>query len=140
MRNATEKVRFARIERYSRVRRALRCDTREHSQQRMEAMAAIPKDQLNPTICRRMLIAHLIEHLPKPNNPALEEATGWPRRTVQDIIAKGLPGHGTQVEFVQEGVRNNDGYYVLRDWGSFDRDWVQRHLAEICAVLDLPPL
>ena len=91
--------------------------------------------QLNPTICRRMLIAHLIEQLPKPNNPALEEATGWPRRTVQDIIAKGLPGHGTEVEFVQEGVRNNDGYYVLHDWGSFDRQWVQQHLQAICAVL-----
>ncbi|MFC6633325.1 helix-turn-helix domain-containing protein [Microbulbifer taiwanensis] len=98
------------------------------------------QQQLNPTICRRMLIAHLIERLPKPNNPALEEATGWPRRTVQDIIAKGLPGHGTRVEFVQEGVRNNDGYYELRDWGSFDRHWVEKHLREIRAVLQLPPL
>ncbi|WP_323846601.1 helix-turn-helix domain-containing protein [Microbulbifer magnicolonia] len=94
-------------------------------------------EQLNPTICRRMLIAHLIEQLPKPNNPALEEATGWPRRTVQDIIAKGLPGHGTRVEFVQQGVRNNDGYYVLRDWGSFDREWVRGHLPEICKVLQV---
>ena len=95
------------------------------------------ENQLNPTICRRMLIAHLIEQLPKPNNPALEEVTGWPRRTEQDIIAKGLPGHGTHVEFVQEGVRNNDGYYKLHDWGSFDRDWIRQHLAEICRVLDV---
>ncbi|WP_345550722.1 helix-turn-helix domain-containing protein [Microbulbifer aestuariivivens] len=94
-------------------------------------------DQLNPTICRRMLITHLIETLPKPNNPALEEATGWPRRTVQDVIAKGLPGHGTQVEFIQEGVRNNDGYYALRDWGSFNGEWVREHLTEICQVLDV---
>ncbi|MGL6161852.1 helix-turn-helix domain-containing protein [Microbulbifer sp.] len=91
--------------------------------------------QLNPTICRRMLIVHLIEALPRPNNPALEEATGWPRRTVQDIIAKGLPGHGTRVEFVQQGVRNNDGYYVLKDWGSFDRQWVREQLPAICRVL-----
>lgn len=84
-----------------------------------------------------MLIAHLIERLPKPNNPALEEATGWPRRTVQDIIAKGLPGHGTRVAFVQQGVRNNDGYYLLLDWGSFDRGWVQHHLPVICKVLNV---
>lgn len=103
-------------------------------------MTSTLEQQLNPTICRRMLIAHLIASLPKPNNPALEEATGWPRRTVQDIIAKGLPGHGTQVEFVQEGVRNNDGYYVLQDWGSFDRDWIEKHLGAICAALQLPPL
>ncbi|AWF82972.1 hypothetical protein BTJ40_20300 [Microbulbifer sp. A4B17] len=93
--------------------------------------------QLNPTICRRMLIAYLIEHISRPNNPALEEATGWPRRTVQDIIAKGLPGHGTIVEFIQEGVRHNDGYYLLRDWGSFDRDWVKVNLPTICKVLDV---
>ncbi|GAB2874718.1 helix-turn-helix domain-containing protein [Microbulbifer echini] len=92
---------------------------------------------LNPTICRRMLIAYLIEQIPRPNNPALEEATGWPRRTVQDIIAKGLPGHGTQVEFVQEGVRHNDGYYLLRDWGSFDRSWVKKNLPTICQVLGI---
>ncbi|SEA10673.1 helix-turn-helix domain-containing protein [Microbulbifer marinus] len=98
-------------------------------------MPSTLENQLNPTICRRMLIAHLIEQLPKPNNPALEEVTGWPRRTVQDIIAKGLPGHGTQVEFIQQGVRNNDGYYELRDWGSFDRDWVHKHLSVICKVL-----
>lgn len=100
-------------------------------------MSATLESQLNPTICRRMLIAHLIEQLPKPNNPTLEEATGWPRRTVQDIVAKGLPGHGTQVEFIQEGVRNNDGYYRLLDWGSFDREWVQRHLEDICRVLEV---
>lgn len=93
--------------------------------------------QLNPTICRRMLVAHLIETLPRANNPALEAATGWPRRTLQDIIAKGLPGHGVQVEFVQQGVRNNDGYYLLKDWGSFDAHWVREHLREIHATLDL---
>ncbi|MCK7596445.1 winged helix-turn-helix domain-containing protein [Microbulbifer sp. CAU 1566] len=94
---------------------------------------------LNPTICRRLLITYLIEQLPRPNNPALEEVTGWPRRTVQDVIAKGLPGHGTRVEFVQQGVRNNDGYYELKDWGSIDGSWVRAHLEEIAAVLELAP-
>ncbi|MCO1333412.1 winged helix-turn-helix domain-containing protein [Microbulbifer sp. OS29] len=96
---------------------------------------ALVESQLNPTICRRMLIAYLIESIPRANNPALEQATGWPRRTIQDIIAKGLPGHGTFVEFMQEGVRHNDGYYLLRDWGSFDRNWVKTHLTIICQVL-----
>ena len=100
-------------------------------------MSASLENALNPTICRRMLIAYLIEQLPKPNNPALEEVTGWPRRTVQDIIAKGLPGHGTQVDFIQQGVRNNDGYYLLQDWGSFDREWIKAHLPAICRVLDV---
>lgn len=94
---------------------------------------------LNPTICRRLLTTYLIEQLPKPNNPALEEVTGWPRRTVQDIIAKGLPGHGTRVSFVQEGVRNNDGYYRLEDWGSIDRAWVHDNLNAICEALALVP-
>ncbi|MFS1524999.1 helix-turn-helix domain-containing protein [Microbulbifer sp. 2304DJ12-6] len=93
--------------------------------------------QLNPTICRRMLIAYLIEQIPRPNNPALEAATGWPRRTIQDIIAKGLPGHGTRVAFIQEGVRHNDGYYRLCDWGSFDGGWVKRNLPAICQLLEV---
>ena len=94
---------------------------------------------LNPTICRRLLVAYLIERLSRPNNPALEEVTGWPRRTIQDVIAKGLPGHGTVVEFVQQGVRNNDGYYELKDWGSIDRNWVCDNLAAIAEVLELAP-
>ena len=94
---------------------------------------------LNPTICRRLLVAYLIERLPRPNNPALEEVTGWPRRTIQDVIAKGLPGHGTLVEFVQQGVRNNDGYYELKDWGSIDCHWVRGNLAAIAEVLELAP-
>ncbi|AOS95972.1 hypothetical protein AUP74_00502 [Microbulbifer aggregans] len=136
MRNAGEKVRFATSE----VSSGHPCGTKggmPDIHKKRDFMNEALTSQLNPTICRRMLIAHLIETLPKPNNPALEEATGWPRRTVQDVIAKGLPGHGTQVNFVQEGVRNNDGYYELQDWGSFDRDWVRNHLAEICQVLDV---
>ncbi len=97
------------------------------------------EQKLNPTICRRMLLAFLLETIPRPNNPALEQATGWPRRTIQDLIAKGLPGHGTEVEFVQQGVRHNDGYYVLKNWGSFDREWVLAHLSSICHTLGLEP-
>ncbi|WP_105102224.1 helix-turn-helix domain-containing protein [Microbulbifer pacificus] len=102
-------------------------------------MAQVSDSELNPTICRRLLIAYLIEQLPRPNNPALEEITGWPRRTIQDVIAKGLPGHGTLVEFVQQGVRNNDGFYELKAWGSIDGRWVRANLDAIAQVLELAP-
>ena len=92
---------------------------------------------LNPTICRRMLTLHLIDSLEKPDTPALEAVTGWPRRTLQDIIAKGLPGHGCIVEFVQQGVRNNDGYHRVLDWGSFNQLWVAQHLQDIKRALEL---
>ncbi len=94
--------------------------------------------KLNPTICRRMLTLHLIDSLEKPDTPALEAETGWPRRTLQDIIAKGLPGHGCEVDFVQQGVRNNDGYHRVLDWGSFDKNWVVRHLKDIQQLLNVP--
>jgi hypothetical protein len=56
---------------------------------------------------------------------------------LQDIIAKGLPGHGCIVEFVQQGVRNNDGYHRVLDWGSFDKNWVQQHLPDIKKLLNV---
>lgn len=93
--------------------------------------------KLNPTICRRMLTLHLIDSLEKPDTPSLENETGWPRRTLQDIIAKGLPGHGCVVQFEQQGVRNNDGYHRVIDWGSFDKSWVARHLQEIKQILNI---
>lgn len=100
-------------------------------------MTTLDTAKLNPTICRRMLTLYLIDSLEKPDTPALEAATGWPRRTLQDIIAKGLPGHGCVVEFIQQGVRNNDGYHRVIDWGSFNKEWVAQHLQEIKSILDL---
>ena len=49
---------------------------------------------------------------------------------------KALPGLGVDVRFVQDGVRNNDGYYQLSDWGPLQQPWITEHLPLICAALD----
>ncbi|MCW8885125.1 MAG: winged helix-turn-helix domain-containing protein [Motiliproteus sp.] len=85
---------------------------------------------MNPTFCRRLLICHLISTEDRPSVPHLIEATGWPRRTIQDII-KALPGMGIDLHFQQDGKRNNDGYYVLENWGPIDRSWVKTEIQKI---------
>lgn len=92
--------------------------------------------ELNPTFCRRLLTAHLIDQVERPNLPELMQRTGWPRRTLQDII-KALPGMGIRVAFEQDGVRHNDGYYRLDDWGPIDARWVHAHLDRIAELLEL---
>ena len=46
--------------------------------------------RLNPVFARRLYLALLVESLERPNVPKLMEKTGWPRRTIQDVI-KVLP-------------------------------------------------
>ncbi len=62
------------------------------------------------------------------------EVTGWPRRTIQDVL-KALPGIGVELIFIQDGCRHNDGYYQLSDWGPFDIQWIQEHRTDIAASL-----
>ncbi len=93
-------------------------------------------NELNPTFCRRLLISHLIERDDRPGVPRLMELTGWPRRTIQDIITA-LPGLGIELHFQQDGRRNNDGYYVIDSWGAIDRHWVESHTAAVCQLLDV---
>ncbi|MCL9782530.1 helix-turn-helix domain-containing protein [Vibrio sp. S4M6] len=82
---------------------------------------------LSPVFARRLYIALLVESLERPNVPKLIATTGWPRRTIQDVL-KALPGLGIELMFVQDGRRHNDGYYQLSDWGPFDSQWVlDRH-------------
>ncbi len=90
---------------------------------------------LNPTFCRRLLITHLIATDERPSVPQLMSVTGWPRRTIQDII-KALPGMGIKLHFQQDGKRNNDGYYVIESWGAIDPNWVQAQLEEINKTID----
>ncbi|MEH6823464.1 MAG: winged helix-turn-helix domain-containing protein [Motiliproteus sp.] len=99
-------------------------------------MTSLPIASLNPTFARRLLVAQLIHHQPRPCVPELMRLTGWPRRTLQDII-KALPGLGLEVEFVQDGVRNNAGYYQLKDWGPFNPDWIEQHRLEILSSLNI---
>nr|WP_240474064.1 helix-turn-helix domain-containing protein [Salinivibrio socompensis] len=72
--------------------------------------------ELNPVFARRLYLAALVEEMERPNVPRLIEATGWPRRTIQDVL-KSLSGLGIDMTFIQDGKRHNDGYYQLKDWG-----------------------
>ncbi len=85
---------------------------------------------LSPVFARRLYLALLVESLERPNVPKLIEKTGWPRRTIQDVL-KALPGIGIELMFVQDGRRHNDGYYKLSDWGPFDSRWVMDKQNEI---------
>ncbi len=90
--------------------------------------------ELSPVFARRLYLALLVESLERPNVPKLIEKTGWPRRTIQDVI-KALPGIGIELMFVQDGRRHNDGYYQLSDWGPFDSQWVFDRKSDIAASL-----
>ncbi|WP_413110812.1 winged helix-turn-helix domain-containing protein [Thaumasiovibrio sp. DFM-14] len=79
--------------------------------------------ELNPVFARRLYLALLVNKIERPNVPKLIECTGWPRRTIQDVL-KALPGIGIELTFIQDGKRHNDGYYQLCDWGPFDQEWV----------------
>ncbi|ELR65171.1 hypothetical protein C942_01743 [Photobacterium marinum] len=86
--------------------------------------------ELNPVFARRLYLALLVEKVERPNVPKLIELTGWPRRTIQDVL-KALPGFGIELSFIQDGKRHNDGYYQLSDWGPFDLEWVQSREEDI---------
>lgn len=90
---------------------------------------------LNPTFCRRLLLLLAIEELDRPSVPSLIRHLGWPRRTIQDIL-KALPGLGVQVQFIEDGVRHNDGYYEIQAWGGLNAEWAYQHKAELKAALD----
>ncbi|WP_370461711.1 helix-turn-helix domain-containing protein [Rahnella sp. RcJ3] len=90
---------------------------------------------LNSVFARRLYLCWLLDSEQKPNVPKLMEITGWPRRTLQDVL-KALPGMGVELEFVQQGVRNNDGYYQLSGWGPLDAKWVERHREQLLNAIE----
>ena len=55
-------------------------------------------ESLNTTFARRLLISHLITTVERPSVPVLMAKTGWPRRTIQDVI-KAIPGMGKVLFF-----------------------------------------
>ena len=109
-----------------------------HAPLNTDAMKTCSLEEFNPTFARRLIVAQLIYSQPRPCVPALMRLTGWPRRTLQDII-KALPGLGLEVEFVQDGVRNNAGFYRLNSWGPFDQAWVEQHQQALYRLLDMAP-
>ncbi|AEX53091.1 hypothetical protein GRAQ_02319 [Rahnella aquatilis CIP 78.65 = ATCC 33071] len=90
---------------------------------------------LNSVFARRLYLCWLLDTEQKPNVPKLMEITGWPRRTLQDVL-KALPGMGVELEFVQQGVRNNDGYYQLSGWGPLDAKWIERHRQQLLNAIE----
>lgn len=82
---------------------------------------------------RKLYLAHLMDD-ERHNLLSLNQATGMPRRTLQDAIAA-FADVGIQVEFVQEGSRNNAGYYRVVTWGPISSAWVNTHFKEITACL-----
>jgi hypothetical protein len=90
---------------------------------------------LNSVFARRLYLCWLLDNEPKPNVPKLMEITGWPRRTLQDVL-KALPGMGVELEFIQQGVRNNDGYYQLSSWGPLDAKWIERHREQLLHAIE----
>lgn len=89
---------------------------------------------LNSVFARRLYLCWLIENNERPNVPRLMALSGWPRRTLQDVL-KALPGMGIALNFVQQGVRNNDGYYQIDHWGPIDSKWVAAHRQQIIEAI-----
>ena len=90
------------------------------------------KMELSPVFARRLYLTLLLEESDRPNVPRLMQMTGWPRRTIQDVI-KSLSSLGIELIFVQKGCRHNDGYYCLKNWGPLNREWVAARKEEILA-------
>ena len=89
---------------------------------------------LNSVFARRLYLCWLLENEQKRYVPKLMDITGWPRRTLQDVL-KALPGMGVELDFIQQGIRNNDGYYQLSSWGPLDRQWIERHREQLIAAI-----
>lgn len=87
-------------------------------------------DILNTTFARRLLISHLVSTVERPSVPVLMAETGWPRRTIQDVI-KAIPGMGINIYFRQDGRRNNDGYYVIDNWGAINPIWLNQNIESV---------
>lgn len=82
---------------------------------------------------RKLYLAHLMDD-ERHNLLSLNKTTGMPRRTLQDAIAA-FGDIGIEVEFIQEGERNNSGYYRVKTWGPISSAWVDTHINEISALL-----
>ncbi|HBO2189939.1 TPA: helix-turn-helix domain-containing protein [Pseudomonas aeruginosa] len=86
---------------------------------------------------RRLYVAHLIDS-GVASVPEIMAATGMPRRTAQDTIAA-LEELDIVCEFEQqEGARNHQGGYVIRDWGAVRREWVAEQHERIAVALEYP--
>lgn len=87
---------------------------------------------------RKLYLAHLMDD-DRHNLLSLNKLTGMPRRTLQDAIAA-FEDIGIRVEFVQDGSRNNAGYYRILTWGPISSAWVDTHFEEIASIIGVAPV
>ncbi len=86
---------------------------------------------------RKLYLANLIATQPH-NLLSLNKLTGMPRRTLQDAIAA-FADIGIECQFVQQGERNNAGFYQINAWGPIDPQWLLAHqdsLQQLFAPVD----
>jgi len=57
-----------------------------------------------------------------------------PRRTLQDSISA-LDDIGIECQFIQDGERDNAGYYKIKTWGPITPAWVDTHIDYITTIL-----
>ena len=81
--------------------------------------------------CRKLLLAHFVDS-GRQDLRSLEACSGMPRRTVQDCLAD-LGDIGIGCVFVQDGPKNNHGFYRITDWGDHDPEWIARNLERLRA-------
>lgn len=89
-----------------------------------------PSIELAPAFARRLYLAHLI-NAGVNTVPALMEATGMPRRTIQDSIGR---MNEVSITCVFVGARRN-GAYQIKDWGAINKNWVENNLEHISGAL-----
>lgn len=80
---------------------------------------------------RRLYIAYLIDSGVN-TVPLIAEATGMPRRTIQDVIAD-LGNIDIVCEFV--GPRKNGNYKII-EWAAIKKQWVKNNLQHVKDVLE----
>lgn len=83
------------------------------------------------TFFRRLYVAYLIDSGIN-TIPAIMNETAMPRRTIQDVIFS-LAEIDLQCEF--QGATKN-GFYVIKDWASINREWIEKNLQYIVDVLE----
>lgn len=79
---------------------------------------------------RRLYVSHLIA-TGVHTVPAISEAAGMHRRTVQDTI---LALHELGIECVFIGEKKN-GNYEIKNWGPINKKWLKDNIGNIKSVL-----
>ncbi|WP_432697439.1 winged helix-turn-helix domain-containing protein [Marinobacterium sp. YM272] len=85
---------------------------------------------------RKLYLCWLISR-EQHNLGSLQKATGMPRRTLQDTL-KSVDDIGIDCRFEQqEGGRNNQGHYLISDWGPIQPEWIEQRADEIADALGI---